>query len=95
MTNPYDPFQNILMPFVLIWIQVLPDANSTTLEKLSPFTMYEAYVTSHNIHGQSLPSVKVRTFTNSLGKNLTPGQSAPILPDIKECCNKKGIYHNR
>ncbi|KDR18237.1 Ig-like and fibronectin type-III domain-containing protein 1 [Zootermopsis nevadensis] len=68
--------------------------NTTIVNTLKPYTMYELSVTALNIHGSSLPSYSVRTLT------LTPGQTkpnsvaqVPELPDIKTCCTKKGISH--
>lgn len=42
-----------------------------------------------------MPSLKVRSLTETVQKNKTPALTAPSLPDIKECCTKKGVYHNR
>ncbi|KAJ3623708.1 hypothetical protein MTP99_017378 [Tenebrio molitor] len=77
-----------------IQVKVPPSENSTTLNNLNPFTMYEVTVTAVNTHGSSLPSYSVRSLT------LTPGNmkttkvgEAPQLPDIKSCCARKGIAH--
>lgn len=52
-------------------------------------------VTAHNNHGSSLPSYSVHSLTLTPGNMKQPsvqGQ-APQLPDIKSCCNNKGITH--
>lgn len=76
-------------------IKIPADQNSTTVDSLNSFTMYEITVTSHNNRGSSLPSQKVRSLTESPKKTKTPAMTAPALPDIKECCTKKGVYHGR
>lgn len=71
------------------------DSNSTVVDNLSPFTMYEVSVTSFNVHGSSLPSIAVRSLTKSTRSSPSPSKAAPSLPDIKACCNGKGVYHSR
>ncbi|CAH0563601.1 unnamed protein product [Brassicogethes aeneus] len=77
-----------------ISVKVPIGQNSTVLNNLMPFTMYEVTVTALNRHGSSLPSYKVRSLTLTPGKmkqtNVAP---APQLPDIKACCANKGIGH--
>ncbi|XP_069682864.1 Ig-like and fibronectin type-III domain-containing protein 1 isoform X1 [Periplaneta americana] len=68
--------------------------NSTIVNDLKPYTMYEISVTALNIHGSSLPSYAVRTLTLTPGKmKPTAVAQAPGLPDIKSCCISKGISH--
>lgn len=69
--------------------------NSTVIDYLDPSVMYEISVTSHNIYGESLESMKVRTLTSLVQVGSKNGTGAPDLPDVKECCRQKGIYHNR
>lgn len=47
--------------------------------------MYEITVTSYNVHGSSLPSLKIRSLTDYTRVNKSPGVSTPTLPNIKEC----------
>ncbi|KAB0793035.1 hypothetical protein PPYR_12655 [Photinus pyralis] len=66
----------------------------TVINDLSPFTMYEISVLAVNSHGSSLPSYSVRSLTLTPGKiKPTAVAEVPELPDIKECCVKKGITH--
>jgi hypothetical protein len=76
-------------------VKISADQNSTLIENLKKFTMYEITVTAYNSHGSSLPSQKMRSLTESYKVNKSPGIALPALPDIKECCQSKGIYHNR
>lgn len=76
-------------------IKVPGTYNSTIVNDLKPYTMYELSVTALNIHGSSLPSYSVRTLTLTSGKmKPTAVAQAPGLPDIKTCCTNKGITHS-
>lgn len=77
-------------------IQVTVPSSQTfaVLNNLSSFTMYEVTVTSLNNHGSSLPSYAIRSLTLTPGKmKPTAVKEAPKLPEIRECCVKKGITH--
>lgn len=75
-------------------IKIPASYNSTIVNDLKPYTMYELSVTALNIHGSSLPSYSVRTLTMTPGKmKPTAVAQAPGLPDIKTCCINKGITH--
>lgn len=80
--------------YLLFLHQVPGTYNSTIVNDLKPYTMYELSVTALNIHGSSLPSYSVRTLTLTSGKmKPTAVAQAPGLPDIKTCCINKGISH--
>ncbi|XP_068081772.1 Ig-like and fibronectin type-III domain-containing protein 2 [Anabrus simplex] len=77
-----------------ITLQIPGTYNSTIINDLIPYTMYEIIVVAKNHHGSSLPSYAIRTMTLSPGKmKPTTVGEAPTLPDIKSCCIKKGITH--
>ncbi|KAG5899209.1 hypothetical protein JTB14_034467 [Gonioctena quinquepunctata] len=77
-----------------ILVKVPADQNITILQNLIPFTMYEISVTAVNRHGTSLPSYTVRSLTLTTGNmKATKIGQAPNLPDIRSCCNNKGIVH--
>lgn len=75
----------------MMQINVHGDLNSTMITNLKPFTMYEITVTAFNIHGRSLPSVKVRTLTLAPGLSRPKTGEVPAIPDIKSCCRAKGV----
>ncbi|KAK4873942.1 hypothetical protein RN001_013302 [Aquatica leii] len=82
------------VPTYSVHILVPSSQNQTILNDLTPFTMYEVTVTSINDHGSSLPSYSVRSLTLTPGKiKPTAVAEAPQLPDIKACCESKGITH--
>ncbi|XP_077284865.1 Ig-like and fibronectin type-III domain-containing protein 2 isoform X2 [Arctopsyche grandis] len=75
---------------------VSPDQNSTVLNDLSPFTMYEITVAAVNKHGSSLPSYALRALTlNSAKTEPSKVVDAPALPNITKCCIEKGITHSK
>ncbi|XP_030759730.1 Ig-like and fibronectin type-III domain-containing protein 1 isoform X2 [Sitophilus oryzae] len=77
-----------------ILIKIPSHENSTIVQELQPYTMYEVSVTAHNIIGSSLPSYFVRTLTLAPGKVMeTINGKVPPLPDIRSCCINKGIGH--
>ncbi|KAJ8984656.1 hypothetical protein NQ317_015747 [Molorchus minor] len=77
-----------------VTVKVPASQNSTVLQDLAPFTMYEVRVSALNTHGSSLPSYSVRSLTLTPGnmKQTAVGQP-PQLPDIGSCCFNKGITH--
>ncbi|CAG7831790.1 unnamed protein product, partial [Allacma fusca] len=75
----------------MMQIKVHGDLTNTVISKLQPFTMYEISVMAFNIHGRSLPSVKIRTLTLAPGLTRPKPGPAPTIPDIKSCCRAKGV----
>lgn len=93
-----DPSETVTTPATVtshsVQVNVRSTENSTVLNNLSPFTMYEVTVSALNIHGSSLPSYAVRSLTLTPGKmKPTAVAEAPRLPDIKTCCANKGVSH--
>jgi len=76
----------------MMQVKVHEDMTWVVIQDLLPFTMYEISVRAFNIHGRSLPSVRVRTLTLAPGI-LRPASAAPTtsLPDVKGCCETNGI----
>ncbi|XP_037904934.1 Ig-like and fibronectin type-III domain-containing protein 1 isoform X1 [Hermetia illucens] len=75
-------------------VTVPADQRSTIINELKPFTMYSITVTAINDHGTSLPSFRVRALTldSGIGKQ-TSVAVVPVLPDIRGCCESKGMSH--
>ncbi|XP_002074396.3 Ig-like and fibronectin type-III domain-containing protein 2 isoform X1 [Drosophila willistoni] len=78
---------------------VLPNQTSLTLTSLIPLTMYAVIVTAVNEFGSSLPSERLRFFTHT-SASATESQAGnankqtmPKLPDIRNCCESKGMTH--
>lgn len=67
------------------------DIKYTEISNLQPFTMYEISVRAFNIHGRSLPSVKVRTLTLAPGISRPKPNASVAIPDIQTCCKTNGV----
>ncbi|XKL66935.1 hypothetical protein PGB90_010355 [Kerria lacca] len=79
-----------------VQVKVQSTDRNVVIRHLTPYTMYEITVTAKNTRGSSLPSQAIRSVTLSVGKvkNNNNSKPPPPLPDIRNCCMKKGITHS-
>ena len=75
-----------------------------TIDKLTPFGLYNITMNSMNNLGESLPSYTLRILTLSKTeakeKQQNPAElpgppKVPSIPDTKQCCRNKNVTHAR